>query len=394
MVENLMMLRGSLDPNYFKAKVRPLLYRKCGGDPEAVHELVLDQMHSKGTFTKLLSPFFKPPKNIMIRLNGLRISPFGTAAGMDKNCDALAAFGNIFGFQESGTIVLSQRDGNPRIRMAVLERELDVLNSQGFPSKGVLYSQQNLSDYRRSGGKAVIYSSICGLPGASETDGIGEAVKETRLLVLALGSYVDGFVWNPFSPNTAALKRLRGPSIVKAHAQVLAEHASTKLRLIKIGPYKPEQKDTMLELVKSFIDGGGHGIVTTNTDVIPKADLPGGLKESWGYQSAGRSGRWLSEYRLRSLVDMRSAFPDAVIVATGGIYEPADAYKSFKAGATMLEGYTPYVYFGAGLLRALMRGVSQSLERDKFSTLAALQHMVRGKALKGELTLDYVLGQG
>ncbi len=166
--------------------------------------------------------------------------------------------------------------------MAVLEKELDVLNSQGFPSKGILYSQQNLSDYRRSGGRAVIYSSICGLPGESETDGITDAITETRLLVLALSSYVEGFVWNPFSPNTEALKRLREPSIVKAHAQVLAERASTKLRLIKIGPYKPEQKGAMLELVKSFVDGGGHGIVTTNTDVIPKADLPGGTQGKLG----------------------------------------------------------------------------------------------------------------
>ncbi len=376
------LLRGALNIEYFKDITRPMLYRICSkeGDPaEAVHDLILQTMHEQRHFSKLLSPFFAPPKNLTISVNGIDVIPFGTAAGLDKNGDALAVLGQIFGFQESGTVVLYPRKGNKKPRVAVDEMNFGLYNAQGFPSKGLEYFIDNISEYRRNGGNGIVYASVCGLP-LSEKNAVPTAMEEMETLVTKLRPFVDGFVWNPFSPNTAALTKLRHPVIFYKTAQLMTQLAPNKLRLVKMGPYEPEETYNALNLIGKFLDGGGHGIVTTNTKTFPKDRLPEHVREDWGYSSAGRSGEFLREYRMRSIRDTRRAFPDAVIIGTGGISTPHDAYSTFKAGATMIEGYTSYTFLGPCLVTWLMRGISEDLELDGFDNLKQLQMVVKDLA--------------
>ncbi len=374
-LEKASMLRGAIDPKYFNHVVRPALYKRCDNDPEKVHEFVLEALHSQGWATKLISPFFWSSKDLLIKVNGIDVVPFGTAAGMDKNGDALMAFSQIFGFQEPGTVVLCQRDGNKKPRVAVDEKNLDIYNAQGFPSKGLNYFFSNITDYRASGGTAIVYASICGLP-LSEKEAVQRASDEMEVLIRKLNPYVNGFVWNPFSPNTDALKLLRTPSVFYETARQMESLAPDKLRLVKIGPYEPSEKDDVFKLIRSFINGGGDGVVTTNTKMFPKDALPESVNANWGYPSAGRSGKFLQSYRTRSIKDVRKEFPNSVIVATGGIYTANDALDSFVHGANMLEGLTPYTYFGTGLVREMMHGVSRKLKKSGLN-LRDLQDVVK-----------------
>ncbi len=353
--ETLKLFRGAISPDYFKNHVRPMFYEKCGNDAEKVHELGLTQMHKHGKAFKKIAPFFfEKPRELRIKVKGLEFVPFGTAAGMDKNGEAFDAFENVFGFQEPGTVIVNKRDGNKPIRVAALESELDLFNAQGFPSKGLDYFNNNLTKYRDEGGKAIIYVSICGLP-LSETNALELALSEMDTLMSTLNPRVQGFVWNPASPNTAALKVLRVPDIFKQTAELMKSHAPEKLLLVKLGTYEPEEKAESLKLVKAFIDGGGDGVVTTNTKPFQKDQLPSGIRETWGYGSAGRSGKFLIPYMLRSIEDIRIAEPNAIIVGTGGaMYQQDTALEAFESGATMLEGLTPYTYYGPGLASKIM----------------------------------------
>lgn len=387
--DRLKLLRGAVNPTFFNKVTRPNLYHICGGDAERVHELVLHTMREQGVVSRYmahaLSPvFFSPPENLSIRIKGIeqKIVPFGTAAGMDKNGEALFAFGNIFGFQEPGTIIVPSREGNNRIRVA--SHGLNAFNCQGFPSKGLSYFYSNITKYRQSGGKAIIFANICGLP-VSETNAIKVAMSEMETLMGSLNSHVDGYVWNPFSPNTKALEGLRTPEIFYDTACLMEKLAPGKPRLLKLGPYEEKDRSTAMLLVSGFIRGGGHGVVTTNTKKVDRQALPEGLKESWGYESAGISGELLKPYRIRSIFDIRLAFPNSIIVATGGIYTSEDAYLSFCAGANMLEGYTPYTVFGPGLVIHLMRGVSERLEKAGWYGLSDLQDHVSDAAKFGGL---------
>ena len=388
--ENIMLLRGAIDSAYFAKYTRPMLYRICGGDAERVHDLTLNKMRDQNGFERLVTRgigylFFTPTENLTVEIKGIRIAlPFGTAAGMDKDCEALLPFSHIFGFQEPGTIVVPIRKGNDKPRIAPIESQWDVVNAQGFPSKGKDCSERNLRNYRTNGGKGIIFASICGLP-VLDCHVITIANYEMTNLIIGLNSHVNGFVWNPFSPNTDALKFLRQPSVFFDTAQIMREVAGdNRLILVKIGPYESNERKYTLELVRSFLNGGGDGVVTTNTKMVPKEELPEGIKETWGYKSAGRSGAFLRDYRLRSVRDIRREFPACVIVATGGIYTTGDAYETVLYGANLEEFYTPLIYRGTGLVRELSKGLSELLRRNG-RTLSELQAEVRENAMAGKL---------
>jgi dihydroorotate dehydrogenase len=373
--EKIKMLRGMLNPDYFNKKVRPFLYSRAGGDAEAVHNLTLEILDRYSTSIGFLSPFFSTSGALKVKIHGKEIVPFGTAAGMDKNGDALRSLSSIYGFQESGTVVLESRSGNTGLRVAVAG-DRDLANAQGFPSKGLSYFFDKISSYRDSGGNGIIYASICGLP-LSEVNAVQTAQNEIITLASKLKDYVDGFVWNPFSPNTEALNLLRTTDVFKNTAAIISGIAPDKPRLVKIGPYGESGKRQTLDLVGSFLDGGGNGVVTTNTKMVLKEELPDDLKFKWGYKSAGLSGAYLRHYRNWSVRDIRSEFPNSIIIATGGIFSGEEAYETFKAGANALEGFTPYTFLGPGLLREMKRKVESLLYADDFPHLQEMQDSIK-----------------
>lgn len=376
LTDRIELLRSLFDPKIFKEQVRPKLYEKCNGDAETVHEAVLDILNENQWALRLLQPFFRAPEELKIRLNGKEVTPFGTAAGLDKNGDVLTPLSYFFGFQEPGTVVVNPRPGNNRPRVAADSKLEDAWNAQGFPGKGLPYFLAKIRKFRETRGyKPTVYASICGLP-ISEQNAVDVAMQEMDQLLTTLVAYVDGFVWNPYSPHTAALTLLRTPQIFRESAELMKRRASGKLRLIKIGPYTVDKRNEAFSLINGFMEGGGHGSVDVNTLGFPKEQIP---VSNWGYSLGGRSGRFLHDYRMRAIRDMREAFPNAVIVATGGISDGDDAYETSEAGATMLEGYTPYTFHGLGLLPRIEEGVAQRLRQDGYQNLEELQ----AKARKG-----------
>lgn len=374
----------SLDyPWLFRRVVRPVLYRRYAEDPETgeqdperVHETALRLLdeHESSLWAygnRLASDF----PHLVVAIKGRRYLPFGTAAGMDKNGDALRLLSRVFGFLEPGTVVMQEREGNPRPRVAVHESYGDIYNAQGFPSKGLDHFLENIREFRLEKRLSPVYISVCGIP--SQDKGVDNALsvawEEMETLLTELGPYADGFVWNPFSPNTETLRQLQTPEVFQHYAELVKKHApDPKLRLVKMGPYSSmiKERDEWLRLVGAWLDGGGDGIVAVNTKMVPRSVVPA---EEWGYKSAGKSGRSLRLYRKRAVRDARTEFPDAVIFATGGIENGDDAYQTFAAGADALEGFTPYTYHGFGMLRKLMNGVSRNLEKRGYSRLEELQ---------------------
>lgn len=365
-------------PFLFRYVIRPQLYKRNSNDPEKVHEYVLELLGEVDVCKTLAKNryFFDAPW-LKIRLNDKWIKPIGTAAGLDKNGDALEPFSDVYGFQEPGTVIISRREGNERPRVAVDNKSNDLYNAQGFPSKGMGHFIEKINAFRRFYTLYPIYVSVCGLP-LSEENAVEQAMADMEILLQELNPYVDGFVWNPFSPNTAALTKLREPKIFRETAELMKKHASDKLRLVKMGPYDDKKREH-LDLINGFLEGGGHGAVVVNTKMFPKDKLP---VSDWRYPSAGRSGAFLKPYRLRAVQETREAFPEAVIFATGGIFDGDDAYETFKAGATALESYTPETFYGLGLVAKKQKRILKRLEAEGYSSMTELQRTVRkGKKL-------------
>lgn len=358
--------RGLADTGFYRSVVRRLAYSLADGDPEKVHELALEALTDFERVLAKASPQFDFP-DLRVQIAGKEVMPFGTAAGLDKNGDALLPLSHIFGFLEPGTVVVSERKGNDRPRVAVDTVNEDIYNAQGFPSKGLEYFLSRARHYQEKGGKAPLLISVCGLPPIPEK--IETAFDELELLVDTLCPYASGFVWNPFSPNTSALKALRTPKVFRRSAELVARKAPGKLKLVKMGPFDgdEEQSSYWLGLVDAWLEGGADGIVAVNTYAVPNNQVP---SKSWGYPSAGRSGRFLQDYRQRAIADARRTFPSAVIIATGGIDSGQQAWNAFEAGADALEGYTPYTFHGFGLLREMALHIREQLARHGCKTLS------------------------
>lgn len=358
---------------FFREVVRPILYTRARNDAEQVHEFALEALVLYESAVRKVSPLFDIPE-LQLELAGKCVTPFGIAAGLDKNGDASYPLSKLFGFLEIGTIVVPKREGNLRPRVAVDNEREEIYNAQGFPSKGLDHVLGNLAAYRSRDGQAPLLLNICGIP--PDQNQLAVAHQELETLLDKLGPYADGFVWNPFSPNTEALKLLRTPDEFKQTAEQVKEKAPTKLRLVKMGPYDSvlERQRAWLELVGAWMDGGGHGVVVVNTYMVPKETVPA---ENWKYPSAGRSGKFLQVYRQRAIKDVRREFPKAFIIATGGIDSAEEAMAAFKAGANVLEGYTPYTFHGFGLLHEIALGVITKLNVNGYKTLADFQKNLR-----------------
>ncbi len=336
------------------------MYLRTRGDPERVHELAIDFLKKhESAFESVKTTFGFP--DLQVDVLGRRRTPFGIAAGFDKDGDALLPLSFIFGFEEPGTVVLNEREGNPKPRITVDAKKGDMYNAQGFPSKGAGHFLGNIRSYRARNGEAPLLVSISGLP--TPTNPIESALAEMGTLAEMIGPYADGLVWNPFSPNTASLKMLRTRETFRAAAELLTTKVGRKTKLVKMGPYDndPEARSEWLELLRGWMEGGGDGAVCVNTYTVTRNQVP---SRNWGYPTAGRSGRFLQEFRNRAVRDARENFPDSLIVATGGIETGLEAWNAFEAGANLIEGYTPYAFEGFGLLRDVAVQL-ESILRDK-----------------------------
>ena len=340
----------SLDhPLLFRRVLRRLAYLRYKGyrDPENVHDRALELLNECDDILEKHQEEFDFP-DLYVKIKGREMLPFGTAGGLDKNGDAITPLSRIFGFLEIGTITLEPRRGKLRPRIAVYDREEAVYNNQEFPSKGVNYVARKLEEHIKKRTRVIpIYANIAGLSDeTAKPKAIKAAIEEIKLLVKILDPFVDGFVWNPSSPNFSMLKYLRTPEVFKEVAGAIAEYTPNKVKLVKMHPYEPAEMYSWLDLVGAFIDNGGDGIVGVNTRKGSKRQIP---VKWWKYESAGESGRPLYLYRMRAVHDARKAFPDIIILATGAIYDGADVCQTIKAGADGVECYTPITQYGLSL---------------------------------------------
>jgi dihydroorotate dehydrogenase len=59
------------------------------------------------------------------------------------------------------------------------------------------------------------------------------------------------------------------------------------------------------------------------------------------------------------------------IIGVGGIFSAEDAYAKIRAGASLVQIYTGFVYEGPGLPRRVASGLKTLLQRDGLSSVAA-----------------------
>jgi dihydroorotate dehydrogenase len=122
--------------------------------------------------------------------------------------------------------------------------------------------------------------------------------------------------------------------------------------LLKIAPdLTHEQLDDIVDIVK---ETGIAGVIATNTTIVRE-----GLKsDKLSNETGGLSGKPLTQRStdvIRYLYQKSNgAFP---IVGVGGIHSPDDAIEKLKAGASLIQLYTGFIYEGPGLIKRINKKI-------------------------------------
>jgi dihydroorotate dehydrogenase len=86
--------------------------------------------------------------------------------------------------------------------------------------------------------------------------------------------------------------------------------------------------------------------------------------------AGGLSGAPLKPLALHVLRRLRARVGDRlVLVAAGGIETADDAWERIEAGATLLQGYTGFIYGGPLWPRRIHRGLARRVRAAGFSSI-------------------------
>jgi len=315
------------------------------------------------------------PREPVLRVRALGLEfpgPLGLAAGFDKDARAtrgLAALG--FGFVEAGTVTARPQPGNPPPRVFRLPADRALSNRMGFNNAGAAALAARLRRSRSPAGRGPVVGVNIGKTRAVPDE---EAAADYAASARAVASVADYVVVNVSSPNTPGLRdlqaagRLRPVLVAVRSALDSASGGSRVPLLVKIAP---DLADADVDAVADLaLELGLDGIVATNTTVA-RDGLASPPSEVAAAGAGGLSGPPLRDRSLAVLRRVRARAGDRlVLVAAGGIETPEDAWERLRAGATLVQAYTAFVYGGPLWPRRMHAGLARRARAAGLSSVA------------------------
>lgn len=288
-------------------------------------------------------------------------NPVGMAAGFDKNAESVnPLLHQGFGFVEVGTCTPRPQEGNAKPRLYRLPKQKAVINRMGFNNKGAAVFVENLKRREAAG---VVGANI----GKNKTS--DDAVADYVSMVEAVAPFSDYITINISSPNTTGLRDLQEKSALEALLSALCEardKAGEKPPLLlKIAPdLSLEQLDDVVDTVLSHPI---EGMIVSNTTIARPDSIP----QKYHNEAGGLSGQPLFERSTECLRETAKRVEGKIpLVGVGGISNAEQAYAKIKAGASLVQIYSAFVYEGFGLVRKINQGLDALLAADGYSHIS------------------------
>jgi len=339
----------------YKAIIRPLFF--CF-DPEKIHHFVFKSL-------KVLNaiPGFSSLSRALYKVNDPRLkrtvfglefdNPVGLAAGFDKEAKLYDELANLgFGFIEIGTLTPKGQEGNPKPRLFRLPQDSALVNRMGFNNEGVEAAVTRLKKRKT---KVLIGGNI----GKNKLTPNELANDDYYKAFNALYEYVDYFVVNVSSPNTPNLRALQDKEPLTALLKMLKDEMATKPNhkpiLLKIAPdLTDSQLDDIIAIVAEVKI---EGIIAANT-TIDRSMLKSDKSEVDSIGAGGLSGKPVRARSTEVIAYLHQksngAFP---IIGVGGIYTAEDAIEKMKAGASLVQVYSGFIYEGPSMVKKICKGI-------------------------------------
>lgn len=337
--------------------LRPLLFLL---DPERAHRLVarlLLWLSALPGLCRLLRRLTAPRAPALAqRLFGLEFPlPVGLAAGFDKGqgiAQGLMALG--FGFVECGTVTPRPQPGNERPRLFRLPAARALVNRMGFNNPGAPHLAARLA--RQAWRPGPVGANV----GKNKDTPLDAAAADYAQAASALAPVADYLVVNVSSPNTPGLRDLQAPARLLEILRAVKAAAGPRPVLVKLSPdMAPEDLDLAIDAAQA---GGAAGLVAVNTTLarpVPCAE------------AGGLSGAPLFPMALEAVRRAwRRTGGKLPIVGAGGVMDAESAFRLIRAGASLVQVYTCFVYQGPLAARTLHRDLLRILRREGLRSLS------------------------
>lgn len=289
-----------------------------------------------------------------VKVMGLEFKgPFGMAAGFDKNAEVIKELGQLgFSHVEIGTVTRHAQGGNPKPRLFRLKKDLSLINRMGFNNEGADGVSKRLEKLRSSGANLPIIGVNIGKSKITELE---DAVSDYEYSAEKLAPFADYIAVNVSSPNTPGLRSLQAIDQLEPILNAVIAKAAGKPVLVKIAPDLADEDVVAVAALatKLRLDG----VIATNT-TVSRAGLRTDSQRVSAMGAGGLSGPILKERSLEVLKLLRANLPsEIVIVSVGGVFSPTDVSQRLELGASLVQGYTGFVYEGPLWARKINRGL-------------------------------------
>ncbi len=325
---------------------RSLLFRL---DAESAHHLSLRGLRLAEK-TGLLPLLFPAAECLApVELMGLRFpNRVGLAAGLDKEGNTIDALGRLgFGFVEIGTITPRPQAGNPKPRLFRLVEHEAIINRMGFNNPGIAAGVENVRLSKH-------FDGVIGFNIGKNKDTPNENAADDYLACLkAAYPVADYIAVNLSSPNTPGLRDLQGAEasarllerLKKEQALLAQEHGKQVPLLFKVAP--DLDPPHVVDLAKVFLDGGLDGLIATNT-TLDRAPVAGHPR---AHEAGGLSGKPLTQRSTGIIRAFAGEFGGRIpIIGVGGITCAQDAIDKIRAGASLVQIYSAFIFQGPRLV--------------------------------------------
>jgi dihydroorotate dehydrogenase len=335
------------------------------------------------------------PRDPVLRVRALGLDfpgPLGLAAGFDKDACGTAGLGALgFGFVEVGTVTARPQPGNARPRMFRLPADRALINRMGFNNAGAAAAAARLRR-RRLGIRTIVGVNIGKTRAVPEEQAAADYAASAR----AVAGVADYVVVNVSSPNTPGLRDLQAADrlrpVLTAVRSALDEGAASGRSkggkggvplLVKIAP---DLADADVDAVADLaVELGLDGIIATNT-TVSRDGLASSPAEIAAAGAGGLSGPPLRRSALAVLRRLRARAGDRlVLIAAGGIETPDDAWERLRAGATLVQAYTGFIYGGPLWPRRIHAGLADRARAAGLSSVGSAAALASaGEASAGD----------
>ncbi|XP_069702613.1 dihydroorotate dehydrogenase (quinone), mitochondrial isoform X2 [Periplaneta americana] len=348
---------------YFDNILMPMLHIL---NPETSHKFAITA--SKYGFYPRST--FKDPDTLKTNVWEIKFgNPIGIAAGFDKQGEVVEPLHKIgFGFVEIGSVTPAPQPGNKKPRVFRLEKDEAVINRYGFNSDGheAVYNRLHLlkSD--------TTFAGIVGV-NLGKNKNSEDPVRDYVNGIKKFGDVADYLVINISSPNTPGLRSWQQkqhlkellPELIAARNEL--EGPRKPPLLLKLSPdlTQEERRDIadVLKDNKCRVDG----LVICNSTV---ERMPS-LSDKHAAEEGGLSGKPLRDLSTTLISDMyRLTGGKLPIIGVGGVFSGNDAYDKIKAGASLVQLYTSFVYHGPPRVSRVKEELDDLIRKDGWASVA------------------------